>query len=161
MLLKFKVSTSFIWTICMQRVWNNTHDIPPPLQHHENSFWQFPRQGVCRWAPEGSLPSGPIRKQGKGYPRPGCRELRPISPRLGDPISSTTRSPCTLWPKGWPHPFSPVPSYRIFPPSSSVSSCSESSSRIESRPLRCKLVLQSRKSPIKRENDKNLSCLLE
>lgn len=131
-------------------IWN-THDIPPPLQHHENSSWQFPRQEVCRWAPEGSLPSGPIRKQGKDYPRPGRRELRPISPRLGDPISSTTRSPCRLWPKGWPRPFSPEPSYRIFPPSSSASSCSGSSSRIGSRLLRCKLVSQSRRNPVKRE----------
>lgn len=131
-------------------IWN-THDIPPPLQHHENSSWQFPRQEVCRWAPEESLPSGPIRKQGKDYPRPGRREPRPISPRLGDPISSTTRSPCRLWPKGWPRPFSPEPSYRIFPPSSSASSCSGSSSRIGSRLLRCKLVSQSRRNPVKRE----------
>lgn len=131
-------------------IWN-THDIQPPLQHHENSSWQFPRQEVCRWAPEGSLPSGPIRKQGKDYPRPGRREPRPISPRLGDPISSTTRSPCRLWPKGWPRPFSPEPSYRIFPPSSSASSCSGSSSRIGSRLLRCKLVSQSRRNPVKRE----------
>lgn len=131
-------------------IWN-THDIPPPLQHHENFSWQFLRQEVCRWAPEGSLPSGPIRKQGKDYPRPGRREPRPISPRLGDPISSTTRSPCRLWPKGWPRPFSPEPSYRIFLPSSSASSCSGSSSRIGSRLLRCKLVSQSRRNPVKRE----------